>query len=152
MAKPKYLKRITKPSQLKAGVRYMRMYVNEHGVGNDIVTPCGQEFNYQGRTMKGYRLFDTVETRQDRIRYPDSARAGQHQGEYSITWLYHNYTVKWSHKAEAFFEELKADYTKRKAWTFFTGKFSDKDWQREQDKWCPYTEYSYTGGDGNETN
>jgi len=142
MSKPKYLKRITKPSQLKAGVRYMRMYVNEYWVGNKICTPCGQEFNFKGELMKGYRLFDTLETRQDRIRYPNSAREGDHQGEYSGTWLRDSYTVRWSHKAEAFFNELKNDKTKRKAWTFLTGKFSEADWQRQQAEWASDMEWN----------
>ena len=120
----------------------MRMYVNEHWVGNDICTPCGQEFNYQGETMKGYRLFDSVETRQDRVEFPTSARNGLYQGHFSGTWLRDNYTVKWSHKAEAFFNELKNDKTKRKAWTFLTGKFSDADWQRQQAKWSSDMEWN----------
>jgi hypothetical protein len=57
------------------------------------------------------------------------------QGHFSGTWLRDCYTVKWSHKAEAFFNELKNDETKRKAWTFLTGKFSEAEWQRQRAGW-----------------
>lgn len=121
MSKPKYLKRITKLSQLKAGARYMRMYINAYNVDNDTCTPRGRVFVFRADPdsfLRGSLQFRTLEKGYNSDPYT----------QWCSTWLSYSYTVKWSSKAEAFFNTLKKD--RRRAWEFLTDKFSQLDWER----------------------
>ena len=110
----------------------MRMYVNEHWVGNDIVTPRGQVFAFRPdyeSSQQGKLKFKTTERCYSNI-------TNQH---WCDTWFNHCYTVRWSHKAEKFFNELTKD--KRRAWEFLEGKFLQRDWELVNREWVHDLEF-----------